>query len=440
MSPHNPPPFRLTRHFSLASLAGVVVVMICLLLFYREHTNQRLADQVGHANADATRLLANLLWPQYRSFVLGPADRSRADLLADPRQHALQARVREAMRGLQLVKLKIYDRAGLTVFSTDLSQVGENKRGNPGLLQALGGQVVSAITHRDRFDTLEGALVDRDLVASYVPVSGTPGGPAEAVFEVYGDVTVQRQDEASAWHLVAGAVLSLLGALYLFLLVTVRRADRVMATQEQARAEQAAQVLHLAYHDGLTGLPNRRSFGERLDKMLALARRHHHPAALMFIDLDGFKAVNDSLGHAAGDQLLQAVAGRVLACLREGDLLFRMGGDEFTVVLPRVAAASDADIVARRVLAEVARPVPLAGASAVVGASIGIALFPVDATDADALLRLADDAMYTAKSAGKGCHAFHGGPPAPPPSQPGDLAQARAPAHASRAEAAPGVF
>mgnify|MGYP002143007750 CR=1 FL=1 len=229
MSPHNPPPFRLTRHFSLASLAGVVVVMICLLLFYREHTNQRLADQVGHANADATRLLANLLWPQYRSFVLGPADRSRADLLADPRQHALQARVREAMRGLQLVKLKIYDRGGLTVFSTDLSQVGENKRGNPGLLQALGGQVVSAITHRDRFDTLEGALVDRDLVASYVPVSGTPGGPAEAVFEVYGDVTVQRQDEASAWHLVAGAVLSLLGALYLFLLVTVRRADRVMA-------------------------------------------------------------------------------------------------------------------------------------------------------------------------------------------------------------------
>jgi diguanylate cyclase (GGDEF)-like protein len=159
----------------------------------------------------------------------------------------------------------------------------------------------------------------------------------------------------------------------------------------------------------------------------------------MFIDLDGFKAVNDSLGHAAGDQLLQAVAGRVLACLREGDLLFRMGGDEFTVVLPRVAAASDADIVARRVLAEVARPVPLAGASAVVGASIGIALFPVDATDADALLRLADDAMYTAKSAGKGCHAFHGGPPAPPP-QPGALAQARAPAHASRAEAAPGVF
>lgn len=439
MSPHNPPPFRLTRHFSLASLAGVVVVMICLLLFYREHTNQRLADQVGHANADATRLLANLLWPQYRSFVLGPADRSRADLLADPRQHALQARVREAMRGLQLVKLKIYDRGGLTVFSTDLSQVGENKRGNPGLLQALGGQVVSAITHRDRFDTLEGALVDRDLVASYVPVSGTPGGPAEAVFEVYGDVTVQRQDEASAWHLVAGAVLSLLGALYLFLLVTVRRADRVMAAQEQARAEQAAQLLHLAYHDGLTGLPNRRSFGERLDQMLALARRHHHPAALMFIDLDGFKAVNDSLGHAAGDQLLQAVAGRVLACLREGDLLFRMGGDEFTVVLPRVAAASDADIVARRVLAEVARPVPLAGASAVVGASIGIALFPVDATDADALLRLADDAMYTAKSAGKGCHAFHGGPPAPPP-QPGALAQARAPAHASRAEAAPGVF
>ncbi|MDH4391404.1 MAG: GGDEF domain-containing protein [Aquabacterium sp.] len=409
MPDHTPPPFRLTWHFSLASLAGVLVVMVCLLLFYREHTTSRLASQVGLANAEATKLLANVLWPKFGDFVVGPPGRSRAQLLADPRQQALQARVRDAMRGLQLVKLKIYDRSGVTVFSTDLAQVGEDKRDNPGLRQALAGTVVSAITHRHRFDAMEGALVDRDLIASYVPVGGAAGTPAEAVFEVYGDVTRQRQNEAEAWYTVAAAVLALLSALYLFLLVTVRRADRVMAAQEQARAEQAAQVLHLAYHDGLTGLPNRRSCGERLTQVLAVARRQQHTAALMFIDLDGFKAVNDRFGHAAGDLLLQAVAGRIQSCLREGDLLFRMGGDEFTAVLPRVAGAGDgdADAVACRVLAALARPVALDGSQAVVGASIGIALFPADALDADSLLRLADDAMYQAKALGKGCHAFH---------------------------------
>ena len=412
MTAQDPPPFRLTRHFSLASLVGVGVVLVCLLLFYREHTTDRLAQQVGQANADATRLLANLLWPQYSSFVVGPAGRSRAQLLDDPRQQALQARVREAMRGLKLVKLKIYDRSGLTVFSTDLAQVGEDKRDNPGLLRALGGEVVSAITHRDRFDAMEGALVDRDLIASYVPVSGTAGVPVQAVFEVYGDVTQARQDEARAWRLVAGVLLSLLGGLYLFLLATVRRADRVMAAQERLRAEQAAQVLHLAHHDGLTGLPNRRSFAERLDALLALARRHHHPVALMFIDLDGFKAVNDTHGHAAGDQLLQVVAVRIQGCLRDGDLLFRMGGDEFTAVLSRVVAADDADAVARRVLAAVAQPVTVSGATASVSASIGIALYPTDAAAPDGLLRLADDAMYRAKAAGKGRHAFHGAAPA----------------------------
>ena len=136
-TPPGPPPFRLTRHFSLTSLAGVLVVMCCLLLFYREHTTNRLAQEMGQANADSTRLLANVLWPEYRSFVLGPAGRDRAQLMADPRQQQLQDRLRDAMRGLTLVKLKIYDRAGLTVFSTDPSQVGDRQPGNPGLLQEI---------------------------------------------------------------------------------------------------------------------------------------------------------------------------------------------------------------------------------------------------------------------------------------------------------------
>jgi diguanylate cyclase (GGDEF)-like protein len=409
-------PFRLTRHFSLTSLAGVLVVMACLLLFYREHTTNRLAQQVGQANADVTRLLANMLWPQYGGLVVGPAGRERAELLADPRQARLMAEMRAAMRGLNLVKLKIYDIDGLTVFSTDPAQVGDRSHDSPQLLRARAGEVVSAFTHRDRFHALEGELFERDLIASYVPISVQPGQGPVAVFEVYADVTERRQAEAEAWRLVAGSLLLALGALYLFLLATVRRADRVMAAQERSRAEHAAQVQQMAFHDGLTGLPNRRSFGQRFAETLAQARRQGHRAALLFIDLDGFKAVNDALGHAAGDATLQAMAGRLQACLREGELLFRMGGDEFTVVLPRVATADEAAMLARRLTDVASQPVVLASGEVLVGASIGIALYPDHAAEADLLLRLADNAMYAAKARGRGAYAVHGGPgvPAPP--------------------------
>ena len=403
-----PPPFRLTRHFSLTSLVGVVLVMACLLLFYREHTTTRLAGQVGHANADATRLLANMLWPQYRGFVVGAGQRDRAQLLADPRQPQLHEAVRDAMRGLDLVKLKIYDRSGMTVFSTDASQVGELHAANPLLQTALRGQVASVFTHRDRFHALEGELEHRDLITSYVPISTQRGQPADAVFEVYADVTTQRADEAQAWRLVAVTLLASLGTLYLFLLATVRRADRVMAAQEQARGAHAAEVAQLAYHDGLTGLPNRRSFGARLPQALDQAQQQQHRVALMFMDLDGFKAVNDAHGHAAGDTLLQTLAARLQACLGEGAQLFRMGGDEFTVLLPQVASDAAVAVLAQRLLTAAAQPVGLPGGDLRVGASIGTALYPDHAGLADDLLRCADDAMYVAKARGKGCHAVHG--------------------------------
>ncbi|MBI1885652.1 MAG: EAL domain-containing protein [Chloroflexi bacterium] len=170
-------------------------------------------------------------------------------------------------------------------------------------------------------------------------------------------------------------------------------------TAEQTRAEE--QIKYLAYHDPLTGLPNRALLKDRLTVALAQARRKRGMLAVMFVDLDRFKLVNDTVGHAMGDQLLRKFAERLTRVAREGDSLARVGGDEFTVLLPEISVSEDADLVAQRILEASRAPVLLAGHEFSVTASIGIAVYPGHGEDAVALLRNADAAMYRAKEEGR---------------------------------------
>jgi diguanylate cyclase (GGDEF)-like protein len=388
-------------------LIGIVVVTACLFWTYRELTERHLVEHEGRANADLTRAFANVVWGRYRSFVLDSAGRSREALLADPALPLLRAEVMTKMNGLQIAKIKIYNLDGLTVFSTDEKQIGENKSSNAGFRQAKAGAATSQITFRENFDAFEGVLNNRNLIASYVPARATADAPIEGVFEVYSDVTELLQTQTRAQWQVAGIVLALLATLYLFLLLVVRNADLIIARQEQERAAKEEQVRHQAYHDALTGLPNRAYFSERLGETIALAQRTNQTCALMFVDLDRFKIVNDSLGHEAGDSLLKVVAERIQACLRESDLLFRMGGDEFTVILPQITSPEDAAFVARRVQEAVATPVSVHEHELAVGATIGIAVYPGDGDSAEALLKNADAAMYSAKEDSRGSHAFY---------------------------------
>jgi diguanylate cyclase (GGDEF)-like protein len=174
-----------------------------------------------------------------------------------------------------------------------------------------------------------------------------------------------------------------------------------------ARKLQEEQIHHLAHHDILTGLPNRLLFGDRLRQALLSAQREEHKLGLIFFDLDRFKPVNDSYGHAVGDLLLQQVATRLRATLRASDTLARLGGDEFVVLLPRVSGTDDARKVAEDILRELNRPFMTEGFSLHISASLGVAVFPDGATDADSLLRCADAAMYEAKLHGRGRVAAH---------------------------------
>jgi len=163
-----------------------------------------------------------------------------------------------------------------------------------------------------------------------------------------------------------------------------------------------AQALHLAFHDVLTGLPNRALVEDRLTQALALATRHEQRVALMLIDLDRFKIINDTYGHHAGDELIIAVAHRLSGLMRACDTVGRIGGDEFLVVMPEVDTIGQVEALAQRILEALSQPFPLFGSEVWSGASIGLVLAPKDGVDRQELVRKADIALYEAKSSGRG--------------------------------------
>jgi diguanylate cyclase (GGDEF)-like protein/PAS domain S-box-containing protein len=168
---------------------------------------------------------------------------------------------------------------------------------------------------------------------------------------------------------------------------------------ERTYAEE--QIKHLAYHDALTGCPNRLLFKDRLTVALSHAQRDKKRLAILFLDLDRFKVINDSLGHNFGDQLLQAVAARLESCVRLSDTVARLGGDEFTLLLPDLAQSEDAAPIAQKLLEAIRQPFHIEGREFLISTSVGISLFPEDGTDAETLIKNADTAMYQAKEQGR---------------------------------------
>jgi len=173
--------------------------------------------------------------------------------------------------------------------------------------------------------------------------------------------------------------------------------ERNNATQKQH---------HLAYFDALTNLPNRQLFHDRLNQALSRAQRYEEKVSLMFIDLDDFKIINDTMGHDMGDLLLQSVARRLERCLRKSDTVARIGGDEFTCILPHIEKRGDVNIVAKKIIRALNTPFELNGHTIQISGSIGASLFPDDTGDSEKLIKNADLAMYHAKNQGKSKFCF----------------------------------
>jgi diguanylate cyclase (GGDEF)-like protein/PAS domain S-box-containing protein len=216
-----------------------------------------------------------------------------------------------------------------------------------------------------------------------------------------GDFVMQRKDGSRLWaHFVARPIDP----------ADQSRGIICVYSDITARKEREAEIRRLAHHDSLTGLPNRRLLDDRLQQVLAHANRRGHIVALLLVDLDGFKRINDGHGHRVGDEVLVSVAGRLAAGVRQSDTVCRLGGDEFVVLLNDVNEAQDAGAVAQKLIQRVSEPLPVGERTFHIGASIGIGLFPHNAADGESLLRCADAAMYRAKESGRGTWRFYAPP------------------------------
>jgi diguanylate cyclase (GGDEF)-like protein len=183
---------------------------------------------------------------------------------------------------------------------------------------------------------------------------------------------------------------------------------RLNTNELSRRLEAEAIASQEARRDALTGLPNRRSLLERLETAIPSAERHGHKLALLYVDLDGFKQVNDMLGHSAGDELLRQAADRLKRSTRGEDVVARLGGDEFLIALPFVEHVGDVAMASARVVQAIGRPYLIGGQEARVSASVGVAMYPRDGTTLQQLVTCADMALYTAKANGKGAYHFPG--------------------------------
>ncbi len=247
-----------------------------------------------------------------------------------------------------------------------------------------------------------------DRVQRYMSVIQLYDFPLAVIVGLSADeqlASVRMSMHSHLWRAFAGSlvlilVVAVLGRMRRQLAVARRR-----AIDEQL--EHARRIEHLAYHDGLTQLPNRSMFSKVLTQSIRHNKRYNRQVAVLFLDLDRFKHINDTLGHDAGDQLLQGVATRLKSCLRDSDTVARLGGDEFVVLLPEFDGAEQVATVAQKILAAIARPFVLIGQEFRVTASLGISIYPQDGLDEQTLTKNADIAMYQAKEDGKNNFRFY---------------------------------
>ena len=366
----------------------------------------------------------SVLWAQLIGYVVNADDPAAGTIwIIEDRTDHKQAE--EALRNTLMENQAILDSA---VLGISVVEGGHNLRSNAKMeelfgydsgamdglsVQALypdlaGWQRARADTARDfaagRVSTCEIELARRDGTLFWARLSGRPfdlARPRGRSVWLIDDVTARRQAADAVRRARDGLELRVQERT-----AELAGANASLQAEIAERRQAEARVHHMAYHDSLTGLPNRALLADRLERAMRTAARSERQLAVMFLDLDRFKTINDSLGHQTGDHLLKEVASRLCRAVRASDTVARLGGDEFVVLAPGIRNAAEAGAVAEKILDALDAPFPFEGRMLHITPSIGICLYPDDGVDVDTLMRHADAAMYHAKASGRNNYQF----------------------------------
>ncbi len=361
----------LLGRFSVLSLVSLAVLGLVLAHFFAG----RIHDRAVATAAQEAELMVNFgITPQLAGADLDQKMSPEAINTLDSLLHA-------GYTSHPVKEIRIYSAHRRVVYSDNRDAVGTVEPDDAGLTTAIRGTTHAEVT-KDHGGAIE----------VYVPLRyGDASTPAVGAFEVYLDYAPVaagiRSDTNRVFLLLALGILLVWGVLF-----------RIVAGASRRLRRQAAENEHQARHDGLTGLPNRGSFSDQVTSALATAAAGNSLLAVMIVDLDRFKEVNDTLGHHSGDELLREAGERLTTALRTGDVLSRFGGDEFAVLLPHVDSVEAAAAVAERLCAALEEPFVLHGLTVHLEASLGIAMYPDHGDDVETLVQHADVAMYIAKS------------------------------------------
>jgi diguanylate cyclase (GGDEF)-like protein len=373
----------LLRRFAILSAILIALLGLVLAFLLGRDVRNRALDQAERSAALVARLgILPLLAPSDLESGLAPRTVERLD-----------GALRTA-RAEDVARIKVWSSDGTVVYSDKQSLVGRSFPPGGALGRALEGEISSNVSELERAEQATERHHDR-LLEVYVPLRFEPTSPPAGVFEIYLTYDpIQRWITEETQHIYAFLGVGLL-VLWAGLFRLVRQASRTLQRQ-------ATENERLALRDALTALPNRVLFRERALQAIRAARRSSSRVAVMVLDLDRFRVINDALGHEAGDSLLTKIGSRLQTGLRETDTVARLGGDEFAVLLPEVADAPAVSLTAQRLLKTLEFPFPVGGVSVEVEASIGVSLYPEHGDDVDGLIQRADMAMFVAKDAGTG--------------------------------------
>jgi len=396
--------FRLLRYFLVVSVSSIIVASFVLGMVFRQNSIENLVSLGEDKNVNVARVISNHIWPIYREQLFLAETLTPSQMHEQAFMQKLQLDIDGHIQSTSIIKVKIYNLKGKTLFSTAADQIGKIKTDSKPLSQAIEGQTVTRLAFRDKFYARDELLTELNVLSTYLPIK--INNKVDGIIEVYADVTALYESVTQERNAVIGGVMFVLLLLYAVIFIFVYKADKTIKQQFREKQDDEKMIRHIAYHDSLTGLPNRELYRFTVQGAIEQAKRNESLLGILFIDLDRFKQINDSLGHTIGDALLVEVALRLKKCVRASDIVARQGGDEFTILLESIKHVDEIVHVCKRINASISQSYNIEGNEMFTSASIGVTVYPFDDLELENLLKDADTAMYEAKNAGRNNYVF----------------------------------